>query len=289
MIGDCAVDDHDARAGNRPGLSAAQAPRPGPDVSVSVGVAHVFYPEATDAALYGGADARGGPDRPGARPAGRRVDAFALGQYVNDRPYAASSDVDGHDRDIPDRDGWPVRRAAGAGDNAASAEDPLPALPCRGGPRWPAAVRAARLAGRRRQPPAGRSFRSGVTRAMWICAHRQGPAGRCPQSPLRAAAGARRCQALLGQPGRGRQVDPGGWRLAGRSSGKDLDHQPLPARAEQLTRVALARLAEVDDTEPEELDNADEADVEAPSRVPLARTAAGAVLAACGPPGQPGG
>lgn len=57
---------------------------------VSVGTAHVFYPEATErrctAALLLEVDpvglARGAKDRP---------DRASLGQYVNDRPYAASS------------------------------------------------------------------------------------------------------------------------------------------------------------------------------------------------------
>jgi 3' terminal RNA ribose 2'-O-methyltransferase Hen1 len=59
-------------------------------VAVSAGVAHVFYPEATDTrctvALLLEVD-------PVALVRGRRYagDAFALGQYVNDRPYAASS------------------------------------------------------------------------------------------------------------------------------------------------------------------------------------------------------
>ena len=58
---------------------------------VSVGTAHVFYPEATDerctVALLLEVD-------PIALVRGRKgpaSEAFALGQYVNDRPYAASS------------------------------------------------------------------------------------------------------------------------------------------------------------------------------------------------------
>src|SRR5687767_11182850 len=57
--------------------------------SLTVGTAHVFYPEATPqrctAALLLEVDpvglVRGSKQNP----------AFALGQYVNDRPYAASS------------------------------------------------------------------------------------------------------------------------------------------------------------------------------------------------------
>ncbi len=60
------------------------------ELAVSAGVAHVFYPEATDerctVALLLEVD-------PVALVRGRRWggDAFALAQYVNDRPYAASS------------------------------------------------------------------------------------------------------------------------------------------------------------------------------------------------------
>ena len=42
-------------------------------------------------AVHRRAAARGRPDRAGARPQGhRQATGFALGQYVNDRPYAAS-------------------------------------------------------------------------------------------------------------------------------------------------------------------------------------------------------
>jgi SAM-dependent methyltransferase len=69
--------------------------------STSHGVAHVFYPEATaercTAALLLEVDpialvrrGRGAKGR-GGSPAGSRNEASALAQYVNDRPYAASS------------------------------------------------------------------------------------------------------------------------------------------------------------------------------------------------------
>ena len=61
---------------------------------LSVGTAHVFYPEATDdrctAALLLEVDPIGL-----VRGRKSRDDAFALGQYVNDRPYAASSHAGG--------------------------------------------------------------------------------------------------------------------------------------------------------------------------------------------------
>ena len=61
---------------------------------MSAGQAHVFYPEARRAALHRRAAAGGRPDRAGPRaPAVRDggPEAFSLAEYVNDRPYAASS------------------------------------------------------------------------------------------------------------------------------------------------------------------------------------------------------
>jgi len=99
-----------------------------------VGVAHVFYPEATEqrctAALLLEVDYVG-------LVRGKRfggADAFSLGQYVNDRPYAASSMV----AVALSR----VFRTAMAGrcdarpelaERALPLEVHIPALPCRGG------------------------------------------------------------------------------------------------------------------------------------------------------------
>ncbi len=55
---------------------------------------------------------------------------------------------------------------------------------------------------------------------------------------------------------RGGQADPGRRRLAGRPPGEGADHPPLPGAPRELTQSALARLAEADDTDPAELDNA---------------------------------
>lgn len=106
-----------------------------PDRAQSIGVvggtAHVFYPEATEerctAALLLEVD-------PVGLVKGRRNDAFALGQYVNDRPYAASSLLTVAMKQL--------FRTAMAGRCDARPElvaQPiplelrLPALPCRGG------------------------------------------------------------------------------------------------------------------------------------------------------------
>src|SRR5262249_56469018 len=117
--------------------------------SESVGTAHVFYPEATQrrctAALLLEVDpvalVRGRKGPPG--------EGFALGQYVNDRPYAASGMLAMALKDV-------FRTAltgrCDARPDLAQAPIPLttavPPVPCRGGtdllhppfqpPRWPA-------------------------------------------------------------------------------------------------------------------------------------------------------
>ena len=100
----------------------------------SVGTAHVFYPEATDArctaALLLEVD-------PIALVRGRRGpsgDGFALGQYVNDRPYAASSMVAMALKDV-----WRTALTGRCDSRPALAQTEmplelrLPAVPCRGG------------------------------------------------------------------------------------------------------------------------------------------------------------
>jgi 3' terminal RNA ribose 2'-O-methyltransferase Hen1 len=102
--------------------------------SESVGTAHVFYPEATErlctAALLLEVDpvalVRGRKGPPG--------EGFALGQYVNDRPYAASSMLAMALKDV-------FRTAltgrCDARPELAQAPIPLtigvPSVPCRGG------------------------------------------------------------------------------------------------------------------------------------------------------------
>ena len=168
----------------------------------SVGTAHVFYPETTDsrctAALLLEVDPIG-LVRGRSGPAG---DGFALGQYVNDRPYAASSMLAMALKDV-------FRTALTGRCNArpelAAAAIPLDISDSRGPvPRWrgPAAstVRAARLASRGDQHRA-RSADPGVGRFAILrrAADRRACPGRCAQSPVCAAAGPGRRQALLGQ------------------------------------------------------------------------------------------
>ncbi|MGY1844029.1 3' terminal RNA ribose 2'-O-methyltransferase Hen1 [Modestobacter sp. SYSU DS0875] len=103
-------------------------------IEVSTGVAHVFYPEATEqrctVALLLEVDPIGLVR--GAR--GTAAEGFSLGQYVNDRPYAASSLLAvalgkafasarrGTSKERPDLVGQPL-----------PLEVHLPALSCRGG------------------------------------------------------------------------------------------------------------------------------------------------------------
>jgi 2-polyprenyl-3-methyl-5-hydroxy-6-metoxy-1,4-benzoquinol methylase len=97
------------------------------------GTAHVFYPEATGerctAALLLDVDPVKLVRTRGKAPAG-----FTLGQYVNDRPYAASSLLSAAMADVyrTARSGRCDARAELAG-KAIPLEIGLPALPCRGG------------------------------------------------------------------------------------------------------------------------------------------------------------
>src|SRR5882762_3915368 len=101
---------------------------------VSVGQTHVFYPEATDARCtaalllevdpVGLVRGRHGPSGEG----------FALGQYVNDRPYAASSMLA-----VAIKEVFRTALTGRCASHQELADSPLPlelhipALPCRGG------------------------------------------------------------------------------------------------------------------------------------------------------------
>jgi 3' terminal RNA ribose 2'-O-methyltransferase Hen1 len=100
----------------------------------SFGTATVFYPEATDerctAALLLDVD----PVRL-ARSRGRNTPDFSLAQYVNDRPYAASSLLGVAMADVfsTARSGR-CRSRQELADSAIPLEVVVPVLPCRGGP-----------------------------------------------------------------------------------------------------------------------------------------------------------
>ena len=171
-------DDHHHRQRraprDRPRIPAAQASRQGAAFSTSHGTAHVLYPEAdaercTAALLLevdpGGAGAAG----PGQGPR-RRARTRRSRQYVNDRPYAASSLLAvALQQRLLQRDEGAVHgtaRAAGAG--AAAAHRGARAARPRRRRAGARALRAAGLDGAR--PSRCRwtsSSRSGATRATY--------------------------------------------------------------------------------------------------------------------------
>lgn len=254
---------------------------------VAVGSAHVFYPEVRDerctVALLLDVDPvglvrgrRGGPSGEG----------FALGQYVNDRPYAASSMLAVAMAK--------VFRTAMAGrcdarPELAATSLPLelhvPALPCRGGSAmvsrlfaplgW--TVTASTVPLDERFPDWGDS--------RYVDLHLQGN--------VRLADALNHLYVLLPvlDDSKHYWVSPDeveklirageGW-LAAHPERELITRRYLSHRS-ALVRTAVARLAEVDDTEPEQLDNAiDSPEVgDEPDRpVPLAHQRQGAVLAA---------
>ena len=253
---------------------------------VSVGVAHVFYPEVgerrTTAALLLEVDpvglvrGRHGPSGEG----------FALGQYVNDRPYAASSMLAVAIKDVF-RTALTGRCASHQqlADSALPLELHIPALPCRGG---------ADLARRVFEPLGWQVAAAAVpldpTIPDW---------GESRYLDIRLTGTVRLADALnhlyvllpvlddgkhywVATDEVDKLIRAGGDWLAGHPE-KELITRRYLAHKRELTRDALARLAEVDDTEPEELDNALEgarvvADPEQP--MPLSEQRRGAVLAA---------
>ncbi|MCO1660200.1 3' terminal RNA ribose 2'-O-methyltransferase Hen1 [Pseudonocardia humida] len=250
--------------------------------SLAVGTAHVFYPEATarrcTAALLLEVD-----------PVGlvrgrRRGDAFALGNYVNDRPYAASSL-------LAVALGRVFRTAMGGRcdarpelvGRALPLEVRVPALPCPGGPEaareyfaplgWRVSAGAVPLDAT--VPEWGESRYVDLTLTGEV---RLADALSHLYVLLPALDGAKHY--WVGPDEVDKLVRAGsGWLGAhphrGRITRRYLD------RRESLTRAALARLAEVDDLEPEALDDAvpaDEAVEAVQRRVPLARLRRAAVL-----------
>jgi 3' terminal RNA ribose 2'-O-methyltransferase Hen1 len=253
---------------------------------IASGVAHVLYPESTDArctaallleidpvALVRGQKGRSGGD-------------FALRQYVNDRPYAASSML----AVAMSR----VFKTAMAGrcdarpELAATAlplEIHLPALPCSGGPAlavnlfeplgWTVSATSVPLD--ERFPDWGES--------RYVDLRLTGT--------LRLAEALNHLYVMLPVLDNAKhywvstdEVDKliragEGW-LATHPE-RDLITRRYLSHRSSLVRTAVARIAEVDDTEPEDLDNAtDPAQVgDEPDRpVPLAQQRHGAVIAA---------
>jgi 3' terminal RNA ribose 2'-O-methyltransferase Hen1 len=253
---------------------------------VSVGSAHVFYPEVgerrTTAALLLEVDpvglvrGRHGPSGEG----------FALGQYVNDRPYAASSMLA-----VAIKEVFRTALTGRCASHQELADSPLPlelhvpALPCRGG---------VDLARRVFEPLGWQVSATAVPLDPTIPAW-----GESRYLDIRLAGAVRLADALnhlyvllpvlddgkhywVATDEVDKLVRAGGDWLAGHPE-KELITRRYLAHKRELTRDALARLAEVDDTEPEDLDNALEGArivAEPDQPAPLSEQRRGAVLAA---------
>lgn len=254
---------------------------------IAAGSAQVFYPESTDerctAALLLDIDpvalVRG-------RNGGHGRDGFSLGQYVNDRPYAASSMLA-----VAIAKTFRTAMAGRCDAKPDIAAAPLPldlhvtSLPCRGGPTM-----AARLF-----EPLGWQV---VATTIPLDAHFP-EWGESRYVDLRLHGTVRLADALnhlyvllpVLDDAKHYWVSPDevdklirageGW-LASHPERELITRRYLSHRS-SLVRTAVARLAEVDDTEPEAIDNAtDTATVgDEPDRaIPLAHQRQGAVLAA---------
>ncbi len=253
---------------------------------VSVGVAHVFYPEVgerrTTAALLLEVDpvglvrGRHGPSGEG----------FALGQYVNDRPYAASSMLA-----VAIKEVFRTALTGRCASHQELADSPLPlelhvpALPCRGG---------IDLARRVFEPLGWQVSATTVPLDPTIPGW-----GESRYLDIRLAGTVRLADALnhlyvllpvlddgkhywVATDEVDKLVRAGGDWLAGHPE-KELITRRYLAHKRELTRDALARLAEVDETEPEDLDNALEGArivAEPDQPAPLSEQRRGAVLAA---------
>jgi 3' terminal RNA ribose 2'-O-methyltransferase Hen1 len=254
--------------------------------ALSVGDAHVFYPERTEQRCTAALLLEVDPVALVRGRAGSAGDGFALAQYVNDRPYAASSMLAVALKE--------VFRTALTGRCAARPElaaQPIPlelhvpALPCSGGPDL------ARLL----FEPLGWTVTAAATPL-----DPQLPAwGESRYLDMRLTGEVRLADALnhlyvllpvlddskhywVSTDEIDKLVRAGGSWLAAHPERALISRRYLAHRRE-LTRDALARLAEVDDAEPEELDNALEGVrvLEEPDRpVPLHEQRRGAVLAA---------
>ncbi len=227
-----------------------------------VGRAHVFYPEATDgrctAALLLEVDPVGLVRGKG-RPRGSGVDAFSLGQYVNDRPYAASSMVAvamGRVFSTAMTGRCDSRPELAAGTLPLQVH--IPALPCRGG-----AVLAEKLFG-----PLGWTVMVGS-----IVADPEIPSwGESRYVDLQLTGDVRLADALhqlyvllpvlddckhywVGTDEVDKLIRSGAGWLSTHPE-RDLITQRYLAHRRELVTTAVGRLAEIDDGEADSLDNA---------------------------------
>jgi 3' terminal RNA ribose 2'-O-methyltransferase Hen1 len=259
--------------------------------AVSAGQAHVFYPEAAEqrctAALLLEVDPIGLARQHRGGRRGTGPDGFSLAEYVNDRPYAASSmlavalgrvfrtALNGRCEARPELAARPLPLEIG-----------LPALPCRGGPDL-----AGRLLGplgwtvRAEPVPLDEALQWGDSKYLSVRL-----TGR-----LRLADALSQLYVLLPVLDDSKhywvadaEVDKliragSGW-LAQHPE-RDLITRRYLAHRKRLVLSAVGRLAEVDDTAPEALDNAvpdDEPGAAAPPLAEQRRAVVLAVLRGCG-------
>jgi 3' terminal RNA ribose 2'-O-methyltransferase Hen1 len=252
---------------------------------VSVGTAHVFYPEVSDARCTAALLLEVDPIALVRGRKGPASEGFALGQYVNDRPYAASSML----AVAMAR----VFKTAMAGRCDARPELPatplpleiaVPALPCRGGAALAAAIfEPLGWQVDARPIPLDTTISSwGDSRYLSLTL----------SGTLTVAEALNHLYVLLPvlDDAKHYWVSPDevdklirsgeGW-LATHPSRELITRRYLAHRS-SLTRTALARLAEVDDLDSERFDDAaaaTEVGDEPDGPVPLAEQRRGAVLA----------
>src|SRR3984957_16218482 len=226
---------------------------------VSVGTAHVFYPQVGDARTTAALLLEVDPIGLVRGRQGPASEGFALGQYVNDRPYAASSMLAVAIKEVF-RPALPGRCAShqALADSALPLELHVPALPCRGGIDLarrvfePLGWQVAATAGPR--DPTIPDWGGARSLALRLA------------GPVRLADALNHLYVLLPVLDDGKHywvatdevdklVRAGGDWLGGHP-GKELITRRYLAHKRELTRDALARLAEVDDAVPEDLDNA---------------------------------
>ena len=236
----------------------------------SAGAAHVFYPEATPERCTAALLLEVDPIALVRGPAGQKHTDGELAQYVNDRPYAASSMLAVA---IKEAFRTALTGRCDARPDLAASPIPLtirvPALRCRG-------ARDGAALAHRAFTPLGWSVdaqRQPLQPAEW---------GDSPYLDLRLTGELRLADALnhlyvllpvlddakhywVSTEEVDKLIRAGGDWLAGHPE-KELITRRYLSHQQRLARSALARLAEADETAPEELDNAVPQEAEAAAR-----------------------
>lgn len=252
---------------------------------VSVGTAHVFFPEASDERCTAALLLEVDPIDVVRRRKGPAGEGFSLGQYVNDRPYAASSMLSvALARVFKSAMAGRCDARPELAARAIPLELQVPALPCRGGPE---------LARRMFEPLGWRVEASAIPLDEWFPAWGESCyVDLTLRGKQRLAIALNHLYVLLpvlddakhywvAPDEVGKLIRAGSGWLA-RHPDREFITRRYLAHQRDLVESAVGRLAEVDDAELEDLDNAT-AELEAgdePGRaVPLADQRRRAVLA----------